>query len=116
MAQPPYLLDASRCSATLQAIQDLCARESWLLLAAHIRTTHVHVVVEADATPEWVMSSFKRVASRASNGLGLDGEGRIRWARHGSTRYIWTKEQLSAAIRYTVNAQGQPLVVYEAAR
>jgi REP element-mobilizing transposase RayT len=94
----------------------VCGKKKWLLLAAHVRTNHVHVVVEAEDAPEWVMSTLKRFASRALNDLGLDDDAvdRRRWARHGSTRYIWTKEQLSAAIRYAVSGQGEPLAVYEA--
>jgi REP element-mobilizing transposase RayT len=115
MNQPPYMLDGIRRSVTLKAIQGVCNRKAWTLLAAHIRTNHVHVVVEAEAPPEWVMSTLKRSASRALNELGIDEqEERRRWARHGSTRYIWTKEQLSAAIRYAVSGQGEPLAVYEA--
>ena len=115
MKQPPYALDGVRRSVTLKAIQDLCVAKAWILLAAHVRTNHVHVVVQAEATAEWAMSSFKRSASRALNQLGIDEpKDRRRWARHGSTRYIWTKEQLSAAIRYTVSGQGEPLAVYEA--
>jgi REP element-mobilizing transposase RayT len=115
MVQPPYALDQTRRSVTLNAIRELCDQKSWTLLAAHVRTNHVHTVVQAEATPEWVMSSFKRVASRALNELSLDDKDDYRrWARHGSTRYIWTKEQLSAAIRYTVSGQGEPMTVYEA--
>lgn len=115
MDQPPYTLDGVRRSVTLTAIQEVCAAKNWTLLAAHVRTNHVHAVVEAEAPAEWVMSIFKRAASRALNELGVDGQAeRRRWARHGSTRYIWTREQLSAAIRYTVSGQGEQLSVYEA--
>jgi REP element-mobilizing transposase RayT len=115
MNQPPYTLDKRRRSVTLKAIQDVCTAKAWILLAAHVRTNHVNVVVQAEAPPEWVMSTLKRFASRALNELGIDGEEeRRRWARHGSTRYIWTKEQLSAAIRYVVSGQGEPLAVCEA--
>lgn len=115
MIQAPYLLDDIRRSVTLLAIQDVCAQKSWTLLAAHVRTNHVHVVVEADAPPEWVMSTLKRFASRALNERRLDQQdGCRRWARHGSTRYIWTKDQLSAAIRYAVSGQGEPMAVFEA--
>ena len=115
MDQPPYTLDGIRRSVTLKAIQEVCDKKSWTLLAAHVRTTHVHVVVESEASAEWVMSTLKRAASRSLNELGVDGQAeRRRWARHGSTRYIWTKEQLSAAIRYTVSGQGEQLSVYEA--
>jgi REP element-mobilizing transposase RayT len=99
----------------MTAIQNVCTARAWLLLAAHVRTNHVHVVIESNAQPETVMSTLKSSASRALNELGIDGqEERRRWARHGSTRYIWTKEQLSAAIRYVVSGQGEPLSVYEA--
>jgi REP element-mobilizing transposase RayT len=115
MNQPPYTLDGIRRSITLTAIQKVCAARVWLLLAAHVRTNHVHVVIESDAPPETVMSTLKSSASRALNELGIDEqEHRRRWARHGSTRYIWTKAQLSAAIRYTVSGQGERLSVYEA--
>ena len=115
MDQPPYTLDGTRRCVTLKAIQDGCGKKMWTLLAAHVRTNHIHAVVEADASAEWVMSTFKRAASRALNDLGVDGQAeRRRWARHGSTRYIWTKGQLSAAICYTVSGQGEQLSVYEA--
>ena len=115
MAQAPYALDETRRSVTLRAIRDVCIKQAWTLLAAHVRTNHVHVVVEAEAPAEWVMSTLKRGASRELNELGIDGqEERRRWARHGSTRYIWTKEQLAAAIRYTVGGQGEVMSVYEA--
>jgi REP element-mobilizing transposase RayT len=113
MKQPPYTLDGLRRSITLTAIQSVCAARAWLLLAAHVRTNHVHVVIESDAPPEAVMSALKSSASRALNELGVDEQDhRRRWARHGSTRYIWTKVQLSAAIRYTVSGQGEWLSVY----
>src|SRR5258707_11092904 len=34
------------------------------------------------------------------NRPGLDGPVRKRWARHGSTRWLWKPENVSAAIRY----------------
>ena len=115
MRQLPYALDEQRRSVILRAIMEVCDKKLWTLLAAHVRTNHVHVVVQAEATPEWVMSTFKRYSSRALNRLGIDERDDCRrWARHGSTRYIWTKAQLSAAIRYTVGGQGGQLAVYEA--
>jgi REP element-mobilizing transposase RayT len=115
MNQPPYALDGIRRSVTLKATQEVCGRKAWILVAAHVRTNHVHVVVEAEAPPERVMSTLKSSASHALNELAIDGQKkRRRWARHGSTRYIWTKQQLSAAIRYTVSRQGEALSVYEA--
>lgn len=115
MIQTPYLLSDIGRTITLRAIEDVCAQKSWTLLAAHVRTNHVHVVIEADAPPEWVMSTLKRFASRALNESCHDQRDDLRrCARHGSTRYIWTKDQLSAAIRYVVSGQGAQFAVFEA--
>ena len=47
MDQPPYHLDEIRRDAVLEAIQEVCGRRGWNLLAAHVRSNHVHTVVEA---------------------------------------------------------------------
>src|SRR5579864_3368373 len=54
--------------------------------------------VEADRNPEQVMSALKAYASRALNETGIDRTGRRRWARHGSTRYLWTMTEIAAAV------------------
>ena len=84
------------------------------MLAAHVRSNHVHIVVEAGARPERIMNDLKSYASRCLNRLGLDEPNRKRWARHGSTRWLWKPENVSAAIRYVVDEQGDPMAVYEA--
>ncbi len=37
-----------------------------------------------------------------------------RWARHGSTRWLWKVQSVSAAIRYVVDQHGDPMAVFEA--
>jgi hypothetical protein len=56
--------------------------------AAHVRTNHVHAVVEAQVRPEKILHAFKSYASRNLNRLGVDEPNRKRWARHGSTRWL----------------------------
>src|SRR5438034_1087872 len=81
MDQEPYLLDPSGRYTVLQSIQQVCAHRGWTLVAAHVRTTHVHVVVEAGQPPEAVMHDFKAYATRLLN----HGERKTRrWSRHGS--------------------------------
>ena len=48
MDQAPYNLDPIRRDATLEAIQEVCSQRGWSLLAAHVRSTHVHTVVQAE--------------------------------------------------------------------
>jgi hypothetical protein len=56
MDQPPYGMDKSRRNAVLASMMERCSNRGWTLLAAHVRTNHVHLVVEADARPERVES------------------------------------------------------------
>ena len=80
------------------------------LIAAHVRMSHVHVVVAADVVPEVVMQAFKAYASR------FLGEREItrskRWTRHGSTKYLWKKEDVAGAVRYVIDGQGDPMAVF----
>jgi hypothetical protein len=59
-------------------------------------------VLEAEVRPEKVMKDFKSYASRGLNRLGRDGSDRKRWARHGSTRWLWKDREVQDAIRYVV--------------
>jgi hypothetical protein len=113
MDQPPYHLDPTRREAVLEAIQKVCVYRDWSLLAAHVRTSHLHVVVVAPALPERVMIDLKAYASRRLNLVGLDPPGRKRWAHHGSTRWLPNPSKVSAAMQYVVGEQGDAMSVDE---
>ncbi len=113
MAQPLYLLDAPRRRVVLKSLREACSCRGWTLLAAHVRTNHVHVVTTANCKPEQVMTALKAYGSRALNEHALDGPSRRRWARHGSTRYLWTEDAVRAAIQYVVREQGESMEVFE---
>jgi REP element-mobilizing transposase RayT len=72
MHQPPYQLDEARREAALKAILDRRNQANWRLLAAHVRSNHVHVVIQAKEKPEFVMTQLKSAASRQLNALGFD--------------------------------------------
>ncbi|HTB11778.1 MAG TPA: transposase [Bryobacteraceae bacterium] len=90
-----------------------CVDRTWILLAAHVRTNHVHIVVEAEAPPERVMNDLKSFASRRLNELRFDEVDRKRWARHGSTRWLWKRDAVLAAIEYVIDKQGIRMAAYE---
>ena len=113
MDQAPYHLDQIRRNAVLEAIQEVCVHRSWNLLAAHVRSNHVHTVVETEAPPERVLGDFKAYASRRLNRMKLDEPNRKRWAHHGSTRWLWKPQHISAAIQYVVAEQGEAMSVVE---
>jgi REP element-mobilizing transposase RayT len=114
MDQTPYLLDEYSRGAVLEALREVCLHRNWTLLAAHVRTTHVHTIVEAEVRPEKVMNDFKSYASRSLNRLRRDESDRRRWARHGSTRWLWKDQDVWDAVRYVVEEQGERMAVFVA--
>jgi REP element-mobilizing transposase RayT len=115
MLQPAYSLDEVRRSSVLGSIIERCEQRGWALIAAHVRTNHVHVIAAADASPERVMNDLKSYTSRVLNHAGLDALDRRRWARHGSTRWLRDRRGVEMAIRYVIEKQGDPMAVYVAA-
>jgi REP element-mobilizing transposase RayT len=106
MNDSAFELGADDRGLVLASIQEVCTHRGWTLLAAHVRSSHVHVVVQGSARPEIMMHAFKAYASRRLGGR------RKRWTRHGNTRYLWKDEDVRAAIRYVVEGQGEPMAVY----
>ncbi len=112
MLQDPYVLDEAARQSVLAAIRKHCAHRGWNLQVAHLRSNHVHVIVEAGIRPERIMNEFKAYASRALNQLTSEGPYRKRWSRHGSTRWLWKEEDVSHALRYVVEEQGKPMALF----
>lgn len=113
MKQPPYALDTLRRTIVRDAIVGLAAEKEWRLWALHVRSNHVHVVVSADREPGRLMSDMKARASRELNRLGIDHAGRMRWTRHGSTRYLFEWPAVEASIRYTLDEQGERMAYFD---
>jgi len=100
-------LDLGESSLVLNAIRETCAFRRWTLLAAHVRSTHVHVVVDGITEASFAIRDFKAYASRALNAEGV----RRRWARGGNARLLRDYRAVSAAVRYVVNRQGPPMAL-----
>jgi hypothetical protein len=66
----------------------------------------VHSVVGAGVKPEHMMNSFKSYATRKLRESKLLSDDVKPWARHGSTPYLWTEDDLERAIDYVLNGQG----------
>ena len=111
MAQKAVTLDRTARTVVLHAIREVCREHAWTLYAAHVRATHVHVVVEAEPPPEHVMGKLKAYASRALN--RCCGQTPKRWSRHGSTRRLWSPVEVDATVDYVLHRQGDPMATYE---
>jgi REP element-mobilizing transposase RayT len=112
MVQPPYVMCAAERDIVCKASVDLARDRGWLLLAAHVRSNHVHVVVSAERDPGRLMSDLKARASRDLTLAGFDGAQRRRWTRHGSTRHLFREDEIEAKIRYPLDEQGQRMAWY----
>src|ERR1019366_4381918 len=108
----PSCLEAQQRAIVLESVQEVCLQRSWILYAAHVRSTHVHVVADGDLRPEAMMNAFKAYASRALNRGGIEAGRRTRWARHGSTRWLWSKDHIRSAVQYVIEGQGEPMAVF----
>jgi len=52
------------------------------------------------------MEGFKAYATRKLREARLISEDIKPWARHGSTPFLWTEEQVQRAIGYVIEGQG----------
>jgi REP element-mobilizing transposase RayT len=107
LKHPPVKLNAPHRNAVLQAVLEVCDFRGWLAHAVHIRSNHIHIVVSGREKPEKMMRDFKIYATKAIKKDDDKMPAKKYWTHHGSTRYIWTKEKLRAAIEYVKNGQGK---------
>lgn len=105
MRWPPMTLTPEQRLLVASAIEEACAFRGWSLLALNVRTNHVHAVVAAESGPEKVMTDFKAWATRKLRQAGAVEPGRRPWSRHGSTRWLWTEQDVRDAQEYTVEGQ-----------
>jgi REP element-mobilizing transposase RayT len=103
-------LDLGESSQVLNAIRETCVVRQWRLLAAHVRSTHVHLVVGEIMDASCAIRDFKAYSSRALNREGM----RRRWARGGNARLLRDTMAVKAAVRYVVDCQGPPMALYVA--
>jgi len=90
-------------------MREVARHRQWKLWAVHVRTNHVHVVVNASDHPDKVMSDLKAWSSRRLREAFNESQERDRWTQHGSTRWLNTETSLVEAIEYVVDGQGKPM-------
>ena len=111
MPQPPFFLTAETRPIVLGALVDLAGHRDWHLLAAHVRTSHVHLVLVSNVPADRALVACKAAATKALNHADSDTL-RKRWFRGGSTRGLRTPAAVTAAVHYVVDSQGAPMSVY----
>ena len=113
MNQPEYRLDAERRAVVLKTIREVSQHRGWTLLAAHVRSNHVHIIVVGAMKPERIMGDFKAWCSRRLREAFGEPADRHRWTEHGSTIYLWTEADLAERLDYVLNGQGEPMARFD---
>ena len=96
------------------AILDTSRVRSWRVHALHVRTNHVHGVVDSELPGSRVIHDWKAYAPRALRSAGLVSAERIIWTHVGAVQLIRSNEHLRLAIRYVLDRQGEPMAYYAA--
>ena len=109
MVDEPMTFGQAAREVIHQAVHGVCAYRGWRLWALAVRTNHVHVVVEAEGSPDRMVLDFKAYATRALAGGQVIARGRKVWTRHGSVRLLKDDESLRTACRYVAKGQGPAL-------
>ncbi len=106
MVHSEVRLDREMRRAVESAVFERCRFKNWQLHALNVRTNHVHAVLSAEHEPhDAVLQQLKACSTRRLRELGLaTGDSRI-WARHGSTRMIWTEADLADRVDYVLFCQ-----------
>jgi hypothetical protein len=110
MTHPEARLDLAESFVVLNAIRETCAFRKWTLRAAHVRSTHAHLVVDGVSESSNAIRDFTAYASRKLNCRGV----RRRWARGGNAKLLRGPRAVSVAIRYVAERQGPPMALYVA--
>lgn len=107
--QPAFALEEPARSVVLHAFVGLAADRSWELRAAHVRTEHVHVVVQCIVGPRRAIGDLKARATHALRTRGLAGARQRVWAEGGSARHLFDEDAVVRAAEYVYERQGTPM-------
>ena len=117
MIEPAFQLSRHQDRrAVRDAVVELCTQKGWWLTALFInttkvRTTHLHLVVDADVAPERILQACKAYATRSLKGMHEVPKDKY-WTRSGEIRRLHAGRALASAIHYVLNGQGTQMEVY----
>ncbi len=105
MSEDACRLNKQQRYAAEKKIAETCDYRGWQLHAVNCRSNHIHVVLSAQVVhPDKIRIDLKSWATRRLK----ESFDRVRdnwWAERGSTRYINSEDDLSAAIIYVLEGQ-----------
>ena len=85
-----------------QQIRAHADHRAWNILALNVRTNHVHLVIEAHASPEEVMRQMKMWCTQK---LKQSTRQTKWWTKNGDCKLLFTEEAVENVVRYTLEGQ-----------
>ena len=110
--EPLFLLSSSQRTTVLNAIVDTCAHAGWHLYAAHVRTNHVHIILQTACSPDKAAISLKAYATRYLKKANANLLREHYWARGQSTKPFFDSTRLFRAMQYVIEEQGEKMALY----
>jgi REP element-mobilizing transposase RayT len=110
LATHPATMDEHQRTIVLRAIVEHCTLKQWHLIAAHVRSNHVHILVRNTEKIDLVATALKSWSTRALRqaGYGLQNM----WTRGASRRYVFTRDKLREKLNYVIHEQGEMMQHY----
>ena len=106
----PVTLNAESRQSVEKAIRENCSRRKWGLLALHVRTNHVHAVINIGSKkPADALIALKANATRQLREDRLWLYDHSPSAEKGSKRNLWNEISIWEACNYVINEQGEAL-------
>jgi REP element-mobilizing transposase RayT len=105
MKYPVVTLDDSQRQIVLSTILKHCEIKNWQLIAVHVRSNHVHILLKTNEAQDRVMTALKAWSTRKLREAGHVFE-RV-WTKHGSTKYIFKLKKLREKKHYIIHEQGE---------
>lgn len=113
MKQLPMILCKERRICVLAAVKEVCDYRGYELLAANIRSNHLHAVVAANANPDKIANEFKAYATRRLREKRLVETAGNVWARGKSRRYLWKSKHVEIVKDYVLFGQGDQIPEFD---
>ena len=100
LKHPAVYFNQLQRSLVDHTIREVIRYNQWQLHALRVLRDHIHVVVTALKEPEIVMGSLKSWCTRRLRENKQLSHAIKPWSRHGSTRWLWTDDELKDACIY----------------
>ena len=106
------ILNELQRETVLKSIIHASNHYHWRLYAAHVRTNHIHILINAMEKPDRVTTKIKSFATRFLKTHHPEIPIQKLWARGKSARYVWDLAFLSIVHNYIIEEQGKKMACY----